>query len=99
MIDTILIIVGFLSMLSAVIGYLYLNKNSEGNFDIESDKISLLREEKLYSKKKSHRRKKSPVKEIKELEIFDQEVLYQTAREKRISVGELLLAARIHSLK
>lgn len=99
MIDIILIIIGSLSMLLVVIGSVYLNKSNSELSEKEVKAIQMLREEKLLSNKKSFRKKKSFPSNIGCLNNQDQNFICKTAREKKLSVGELLLAARINSLK
>lgn len=99
MIDIILIIIGSLSMILVVIGSVYLNKSNSEFSEKEVKAIQLLREEKLIAINKSFRKKKSIPAKIKNLNNQDQNFIYKTAREKKLSVGELLLAVRINSLK
>jgi uncharacterized protein YpmB len=99
MIDIILIIIGSLSMLLAVIGSIYLTKSNSELSEKEVKAIQLLREEKLLSKRKSIKKKNFVPLKINGLNNQDQNFIYKTAREKKLSVGELLLAARINSLK
>ncbi|GEM_PF-5963095 len=99
MIDVILIIIGSISVVATIIGFKSLNKTNSDFSEDEAKKIQLLREEKLISNKKSFKRKKSIAVNIKNINNIDQKLIYQTAREKRLPVGELLLAARINSLK
>lgn len=99
MIDIILIIIGSLSMLLAVIGSIYLSKSNSGYSQKEVKAIQMLREEKLILNKRSSKKKKSISTKIIGLKNQDQNFILKTAREKKLSVGELLLAARIKSLK
>lgn len=99
MIDIILIIIGSISIILAGIGSLYLSKSNSDYSEKELRAIQMLREEKLLTNKKSFKSKKSVPAKIKNLNNLDHNFICKIARDKKLSVGELLLAVRINSLK
>lgn len=99
MIDILLISVAFISVAISVFGFYYLNKTNSKTSTLDSEKIQLLREEKVLVNKRRIRKRKAIPKNIQKLSTDNQMYLHQAAKENRLSVGELILAAKINSLK
>jgi hypothetical protein len=99
MTDIILAAIGLVSFLLAVFGSIYLSKKNSDSIGKEEEIIKLLREEKVSTNRKFHKKRKSVPGIVFKLNSDNTDLIYQTAREKKLSVGELLLAARINSLK
>lgn len=99
MIDIILIVVAFISIVISYLSFYHLNKNSSPATKDANSKIELLRGEKVIINKRSNRKRKSIPKEIEKITFDNPTYLHQKAKENNLSVGELLLAVRINSLK
>lgn len=99
MIDIILIVVAFISIVISYLSFCHFNKNSSPTTKDANSKIELLRGEKVIINKKSNRKRKSIPKKIEKMSFDNPIYLHQKAKENNLSVGELLLAVRINSLK
>lgn len=98
MIDLILLIVALISIVISVLGFRYLNKSNQ-QISNSDDLIQLLREERLNFNKKSSRKRKALKKELEKISTINSIEIYQTAKKNGLSVGEILLASKINSLK
>jgi hypothetical protein len=97
MIDVLMIFIALISLIISALGFIHLNKqkNSENDEKI----LQLIREEKIVSYNKSNRKRKSILNKIKKINTENEKVIYQSARKNRLSVGEILLATKINSMK
>lgn len=98
MIDLILLIVALISIVISVLGFRYLNKSNQ-QISNGDDVIQLLRQEKLQLNKRQNRKRKALKKELEKISTFNSIEIYQTAKKNGLSVGEILLASKINSLK
>lgn len=98
MINLILLIVALISIVISVLGFRYLNKSNQ-QISNGDDVIQLLRQEKLQLNKRQNRKRKALKKELKKISTINSIEIYQTAKKNGLSVGEILLASKINSLK